>query len=179
MKRLALLVAFIIAFTALCSCSGGADDAQILAALDSLAPKAYELYTIVYADGLPHGEIDKDGYASVSEEAKYQSVDELKTALSEVFTEDYLAVIYNTAFGGVSADEGSIGAKFGEDGDGLYVYPTATEGFAAPREFDLSGASVIKKMRFMAEVLVPHENGDVNVVLVYDDGKWLIDSPLY
>lgn len=178
MRRFALFIV-IISLTALCSCGGGADDAEILSALDTLAPKAHELYTIVYGDALPHGEIEDDGYARVSDGAKYQSIEQIKAALGDVFTAEYCEIIYNTAFGGITVDEGTIGAKFGEDETGFYVNPSVTENFAAPREFDLSEAKIIKKNRFAAIVSIPHEDGDLEVTLTLIDGKWLIDSPMF
>lgn len=178
MRKLALFIV-IISLTALCSCGGGADDAEILSALDELAPKAYELYEIVYGDALPHGEVEEDGYAKVSENAEYQSTAELQAALFEVFTPEYCQIISNTAFGGVSVEEGTVYAKFGEDETGFYVNPSATDNFAKPRQFDTSTATVTRKTHFIAEILIEHEDGDITVTLYNFRGKWLIDSPLF
>lgn len=178
MRKFWVLILVVIMVTALTAC-GGADDAEIMSALDELAPKAYELYTVVYGDALPHGVIEDDGYARVLEGAKYQSVAEIKAALFEVFTPEYCTVIWNTAFGGVDVEEGTVDAKFGEDETGFYVNPSATESFAEPRQFDTSTAKITRKTRFIAEILIEHEDGDITVTLYNFRGEWLIDSPLF
>lgn len=178
MRKFSILILAVIMLAVLSSC-GGADDAEILSALEELAPRAYVLYNVVYGDGLPHGEIDDDGYAKVSKTAEYQSMAELEKALFEVFTPEYCQVICNTAFGGVSVDEGTVYAKFGEDETGFYVNPSVTESFAEPRQFDVSNATITRKTRFIAEVRIEHEDGDITVALAYIDGKWLIDSPIF
>lgn len=177
-KKAALFLAVLTMLIILVSC-GGADDNEILSALGELSPKARELYGIVYGDALAHGEVEDDGYARVSEDAEYQSIDEIKAALSEVFTPEYCEIIYNTAFSGVAVEEGEISSKFGEDETGLYVNPSVTEGFAEPREFDITAAEVVKKNRFAAVVRIPHNDGDIEVTLTFIDGKWLIDSPMF
>ena len=177
-KKAGLVLLVLAVMITFISC-GGTDDSEILNALGELAPRVYEMYGIVYGDAVPHGEIEDDGYAKVTEDFPYRSIAEIKSALSEVFTEAYCNVIYNTAFNGVSTDEGSLNAKFGEDETGLYVAPAATDGFAAAREFDLTDAKVIKKNRFAAVVQIPHADGDVYVTLILDDGVWKIDSPMF
>ncbi len=163
----------------LASCGGAASDDEIIGSLEALAPSAKELYSIIYSDVLPHGEIEKDGYAKISEESQYKSISELKEALSKVFTSDYCKIISNTAFVGVSSDEGAIHAKFIERENGLYVKPEVTEDFGAARDFDFSNAKVIKKNPYMAIVLITHVDGDTEVTMRSVNGVWLIDSPIF
>ncbi len=178
MKRFALTLLLLITLV-ICSCSGGVDDSEIIDAAGELAPKAKALYEIVYCDGLPHGEADDTGYCLVDKDAEYSSISAIKSALAEVFTPEYSDIIGNTAFKGVESDEGYIGAKFMEREGVLYVSLAATEGFAAPREFDINSAVVKEKTIYMAVIALEHEDGDIEVTLQYMDGKWLIDSPIY
>ncbi len=177
MKKLSIILAFIMSFC-LFSCGGGNSE-EILGDFAALAPRATELYRIIYSDGLPHGEIGENGYAAVSEDAEFSSIDEIEAAMEEVFFSDYCNILANTAFLGVYTAEGEIKAKFIEMDGVLYVAPSATEHFSAPREFDISEAKVVKKNKYMATVLVPHPDGDIEVSLQNTESGWKINSPLY
>ena len=99
--------------------------------------------------------------------------------MSEVFSEDYIEILSNTAFGGVSVDEGSIGAKFIERDGILSVDPTVTEGFGEPREFDLDTARIVKQNRFVAIIAVSSGSDELEVTMRLEDGVWKLDSALY
>lgn len=180
-KKVSLIAAALIAVSLMSSCSG-APDSEILGALEGLAPKASELYGVVYGDSLPHGEEDESGMCVVSEDAQYQSRADISAALKDVFTNEYASTIEITAFRGVSADEGEISPKFFEQNGVFYVCPSSTEDFNVPDGVDLTGAKVVKKNRFMAKVNIPlgeGEEDDVEVTLKLVDGVWKIDSPLF
>ncbi|MBQ8551927.1 MAG: hypothetical protein IJ428_03830 [Clostridia bacterium] len=179
MKKLAALFLALIMLVTLAACGGGADDAEILSELSALAPRATELYRIIYGDSLSHGEADEYGYCQVTADAVFSSVDALDVAMREVFYYDYYKILANTAFYGVAADEGEIGAKFIEKDGVMYVNPTVTEHFGEPREFDLTEAKVIKKNPYMAIVRIPHVDGDVEVTLQKTEEGWQINSPLF
>ena len=162
-----------------CACGGGVSDRELLDALAEAAPKASELYGIIYGDALPHGEALDDGYCQVSSSAPYKTITALRTAIGTVFSPEYSKILENTAFSGVSSDKGTISAKFVERGGVLFVNPEVTADFGAPRTFDVSKASVIKKNPYMAIVLLPHADGDLEVTLQNVNGKWMIDSPMF
>ncbi len=178
-KLLCLFLTMILVIAQLAACGGGASDEELLSALSALAPEAKELYSIIYGDALPHGEIGNDDYGQISPDAPYQSISELRAAIGKVFSHDYAKILANTAFNGVSSDEGMISAKFIERGYVLFVNPEVTEDFGEPREFDLSKAKVLKKNPYMAIVLLVHEEGDLEVSMKNVDGVWLIDSPMF
>lgn len=163
----------------LISCGGGADDSEILSELSALAPRATELYRIIYSDALPRSEVSEDGYYRVSDEAPFTSVAELDAAMRRVFYYDYYKILANTAFKGVFAEEGEIVAKFTDRDGRLYVAPSVTAHFGEPREFDLTEAKVIKKNPYMAIVRIPHADGDVEVTLQKTESGWMINSPLF
>ncbi len=180
MKKFAVAAfLLILSLTLLMSCGGGASDQTILSALEELAPKAHTLYGIIYGDTLPHGEALDDGYCQVSASAPMKSISELRASMETVFSPDYVKILSNTAFSGVSSDEGMISAKFTERGGVLFVNPKVTEDFGEPRTFDLSKAKVLKKNPYMAIVLLPHADGDLEVTLRNVGGAWLIDSPIF
>ncbi len=179
MKRFAVFFLLVIMIISLASCGGRADNAEILAELSALAPRATELYRIIYGDALPHGNVSEDGYYRVSDNAAFTSVDELDAAMREVFYYDYYKILANTAFFGVAAAEGEIGAKFVDKDGRLYVAPSVTEHFGEPREFDLTEAKVVKKNPYMAIVRIPHADGDIEVTLQMTENGWMINSPLF
>ncbi len=177
MKKLSIILAFIMSLC-LFSC-GGENSEEVLGDFAAIAPRATNLYRIIYTDGLPHGETGEDGYAAVSEGAEFSSIEEIEEALAEVFYSDYCKILENTAFLGVYTAEGEIKAKFIERDGVLYVAPSVTEHFGEPRDFDISEAEVVKKNRYMATVLVPHPDGDLEVSLQNTENGWKINSPLY
>lgn len=181
MKKLFSVVLSLLLIFSLFSCGAGTqDDAELLSALSSLAPKARELYGIIYGDDLERvSEAESDGYYAVTETAKYKSISELKSAISNVFSEGYSEVLYNTAFNGAVLNEIVIYAKFIEKDGRLYVNPKSTENFGKAREFDLSGARVLKANRFRAIIAVPDGDGVLEVTLQKENGVWKLDSALF
>ncbi len=189
MKRLKYgicVLVFALIASLLLSCGGsGAPDSQLTEALRALEPKARELYGIVYGDTLPHGEEAEGLYYKVSEDALYQSVEELKAAMGEVFTPAYSKVLCNTAFETVSLDDGTtIHSKFMTKEDGLYVNPFATEDFGRMRTFDFESVAVVKKNPYRATLSVKAAGEDgtieeLEVNLQKVNGIWLLDSPLF
>ena len=62
---------------------------------------------------------------------------------------------------------------------GVDVQLAAVLSDGAPRTFDISKATVLKKNPYMAIVLLPHADGDLEVTLQNVNGKWMIDSPMF
>ena len=179
MKKISALLLALAVTAGASSCGSSISDAELTDALRALAPKAVELYEIVYNDALPYTDVAEGSYYLVSSDAPYTSAEALLDAMESVFTPGYTAILCNTAFTGVSTDEGRIGAKFSTKNGALYVNPDATTGFAAPRELDLDGVTVIKKNPFKAIVSVPAGDGTLEVMMQKVEGKWLLDSPIY
>lgn len=179
-KKSALLIVLLYLVT-LASCGVSAEDEQkLLDDFRAAAPRAAILYGYIYGDDLPLSDEESAlGYYIVADDSPIKTMDEFEDALSEVFSEDYIKVISNTAFGGVSVDEGSIGAKFIERDGILSVDPIVTEDFAEPREFDLSTARVVKQNRFIAIVAVKSGSDELEVTMKLEDGVWKLDSALY
>jgi len=177
-KKISFIVALFIGIAVMTSCSGAPDE-DILAALKELSPKAIKMYEIVYGDVLAHGEPDENGMCVVEATSEFKSEKDISDAIDEVFTDEYGRILKNTAFNGVSTDEGGINPKYYEKDGVLYVCPSSTEGMNYTKEIDLKGAKVVKKNRFMAKVLLPLGKGDkddLEVTLKFIDGNWKIDS---
>lgn len=165
----------------LASCgTSEADEQKLLDDFRAAAPRAVTLYDYIYGDGLPlTSEESVSGYYVVADDSPIKTMDAFMSAMSEVFSEDYIEILSNTAFGGVSVDEGSIGAKFIERDGILSVDPTVTEGFGEPREFDLDTARIVKQNRFVAIIAVSTGSDELEVTMRLEDGVWKLDSALY
>lgn len=175
-KFFAILLTFSLILMVSC---GGYDSGELVSAVKEIAPKAEELYSVIYGNSLETSLLEEsNGYYLVTD-SRYQSINSLKAAMKEVFSESYIKVISNTAFNGVSSDEGSIGAKFKEVDGKLYVDPTVTADFGEMREFDLDDIKVIKQNRFKAKVAVKSGDDTLEVTLQKEDGVWKLDSSLY
>lgn len=180
MRKLSfLLILSVVTLALLASCGSGVSDKALLEALNTLAPEAQALYGVIYGDTLPHGDALDDGYCQISSASPYKSISEIRAAIDRVFSPEYAKILANTAFSGVSSDEGAISAKFVERGGVLFVNPEVTADFGAARTFDISGAKVLKKNPYMAIVLLPHSDGDLEVTMQNVNGKWMIDSPMF
>ena len=111
--------------------------------------------------------------------SEIQSINDLKNALGEVYTQSYIKVLENTALNGATSDDVSISAKFIEKDGKLYVNPESTEHFGEPTELDLSTAKVARSSRFKAEVTVERDGETFYILLEKYDGEWLIDSSIW
>lgn len=162
----------------LVSC-GGYDSKELVSAINDLAPKARELYSVIYGNDIGRSALEEsNGYYLVTD-SRYQSIAEIKSAMKEVFSESYIKVISNTAFNGVSSDEGAISAKFKEIGGKLYVNPEVTADFGEPRDFDLDDIKIVKQNRFKAKVALKSGEETLEVTLQKEDGVWKLDSSMY
>ena len=175
----ALAVVIAVSIFALVSC-GAKNDAEILSALSEKYPKALYLAEVIYDDVLPHEAEPSSGkYYAVSDDSEIQSINDLKNALGEVYTQSYIKVLENTALNGATSDDVSISAKFIEKDGKLYVNPESTEHFGEPTELDLSTAKVARSSRFKAEVTVERDGETFYILLEKYEGEWLIDSSIW
>lgn len=175
----ALAVVISVSLFALVSC-GAKNDAEILSALSEKYPKALYLAEVIYDDVLPHEAEPSSGkYYAVSDDSEIQSINDLKNALGEVYTQSYIKVLENTALNGATSDDVSISAKFIEKDGKLYVNPESTKHFGEPTELDLSTAKVARSSRFKAEVTVERDGETFYILLEKYDGEWLIDSSIW
>ncbi len=178
-KIISILLTISLVMTVSVSCGSSYDPSELTAAMEELAPKAAELYSVIYGSSIKTSALEEsNGYYLVTDE-RYQTIAELKTAMKEVFSEGYIKVLSNTAFDGVSTDEGSIEAKFKEIDGKLYVNPEVTADFGEMHEFELDSLKVLKQNRFKAKVEISSGDYSQEVILEKEDGVWKLDSALY
>ena len=113
------------------SCGSRTDVASLAPEVRELIARSEELNEIYFGEGLPKTEdqaiIDEfyGGFAAnvrslkytpVDSGCGYSSIDEIKAATAEVFSEDYCAYLYELAFDGISSDKYGD-EKSDEDGE--------------------------------------------------------------
>ncbi|MBQ4606616.1 MAG: hypothetical protein IJB15_07905 [Clostridia bacterium] len=121
MKKLPiLLLALLLPLTVLLSsCGGSMSEAEVSAVLGELIPASYPLNEIYFGEGLPISDdradveafyaaagMDNDislNYHPVSPECEYTSVEAIKAATLEVFSESYSKYLFTMAFDGLSS----------------------------------------------------------------------------
>ncbi len=207
-KHLIILVCLLLGLT---SC-GGTDEAEVAAALDALIPASLELNEIYFGEGLPIAS-DRESaeafyesmgagseislnYHPVSPDAEYQSIDEIKAATMEVFSDAYAEYLFTMAFEGLSTvfDEGTemqvtknvSYARYLEN-DGLLTVRMniPEEAFPMNRTYDTSDFTVLREKDgyILVEVqsLVDGQPDErVEVKLVKNaEGEFRLDSPTY
>ena len=117
MKKLPILL--ITTLLLLSSCGGKMSEAEVSAVLGELIPASYPLNEIYFGEGLPISDdradveafysavgMDNDislNYHPVSPEAAYTTVEEIRAATLEVFSESYANYLFTMAFDGLSS----------------------------------------------------------------------------
>lgn len=163
-------------------------DSEVLSAYKELYPKAFELYKIMYAEGLPYdGEYDKDTltspyYVEVSDTSPYKTKAELEEAVLSVYSQTYYdSTLKMVLFNGSEADEyGMLGVspRYKETAGKLYV--DITFGQFASNECDLSTAKVKEIKRRSAVITVSYTyNGEAkskNTQMVLTENGWRFDG---
>ena len=183
-KRISLILSLLLILCTFNSCAK-VDKEELLNELPLLIEKGRELLEVVFGEGLETDESGSESYragsAAVSKSARYKSIDELKNALSEVFGEEYTAVLCNTAFNGVSDDDGSIHPRYIESEDGVLFADMDFEMQIEKREPKYDSIKITKSNRYMAEIEITMVYADSReetdtIRVVNEDGRWKRDS---
>ena len=210
MKKYLILLA-VLAAMVLTSC-GGTPETEIAAALAELIPASLELNVVYFGEGLPISS-DREtaeafyesmgagaeislNYHPVSPDAPYQSIDEIKAATLEVFSDAYADYLFTMAFEGLSTvfDEGTemqvtknvSYARYLETGGVMTVRMNIhEEAFPLNRTYDPADFHVIReKDGYILVEVQSYVDGvsdeRIEVKLVRNaDGAFRLDSPTY
>lgn len=118
MKKIFAVILALCTLFVLASCSSGGHSAEEMRTIvEPLIEKSAELNVIYFGEGLPltvdpdeaerfYSSFDTDvqaiSYHPVDKSCGYESIDEIKNATLEVFTEDYADYLFTLAFTGIS-----------------------------------------------------------------------------
>ncbi len=213
-KRIIPALVLLAVMTVLSSCGGVTED-EIRPVVGELIGKSAELNEIYFGKGLPlsdsaekyqalYGTFDVDveqiNYHPVAEDCGYSTIDEIKEATLEVFTEGYSEYLFERAFNGISDVMGEGEAAIHQTaGYAMYLEQdgilTARMDLAdgdildRNRGYDVDRLEIVRQKGDYVLVKVPvvdfNEDGDsaevdeVELKLVSTAAGWRLDTPTY
>ena len=166
----------------------------------SIIEESKELNTIFFGVGLPvyyredelsdrlgvYYDEDLISYNRVSEFSSYKYIDEIKEKARSIYSESYLAALYETAFDGVMTGNASVYLRFYESENTLYQSMLAKDFELNERIYDYSTMKIIRPSNsgYINVVVESYtinqpERVKVNLSFIYERGNWYLDSPTY
>ncbi len=134
---------------------------------------------IYYNDELP-------AYNRVMEISSYLTVDEMKQLSNEIYSTEYMADIYETAFDGVMTGSTSAYLRFLETSNWIYQNRYATDYNLSDRIYDYSTMEIVKpsngeyvNINIESYTLEDRTRKTVLLTFVFERGNWYLDSPTY
>lgn len=203
---LSLCLAMLLLLTSLVtmsSCSPNPPDIELVYdRLVELIEKSHEINVVMFGYGLPVYErgseedellhryygVTEDGREFVSEYSKFDSIDDIKAAAREVYSEDYCNSIFESLFTGYASDEVAdsiLPARYSEDEKWMYqnshveplVTGTRVYDYASMTIVSPSSSKMIKvEIRSYAEDH-PEDWITVDLSFVYENENWYLDGP--
>jgi hypothetical protein len=126
------------------------------------------------------------GYNRVTEQSPYLSVDEMKRACEQIYSEDYRSDLYESAFDGVMTGDSTAYVRFYDDGEWLYQNINATDFKLSERIYDYSTMKIIEpysadyiNVSIESYTLSDSTKRTVYLSFIYENGNWYLDSPTY
>ncbi len=135
-------------------------------------------------------------YDYVLSDAKYQTIDSIKEAAQKVYTPEFLATVYKTAFEGFVSDTGGmIYARYSESNDEFFMksnkfepyftthtaYDFSTMEMTSPSRADYVNVTITANGRHFdyetAQIVT--ESYQKTLKFVLTEGGWRLDSPTY
>lgn len=160
-----------------------------------------EINTLFFGKGLPVYERESlisetlgvyydDQYAAynrVLETSGYVSADDMKRAAERIYSTEYLAAIYETAFDGFMTGNSSAYLRFYETSEWLFQNRTASDFNLTERIYDYSTIEIVKPssgeyLNITIESYTvddPEERETISLGLVFERGNWYLDTPTY
>ena len=166
----------------------------------SLIERSYAVNDVVLGHGLPTWEIGSDyaermrmypsnsyaDYENVAPYAPYTSIGELKQAMEEVYSSDYLSSIYVTLFDGFVGATGVVRAQLAESEGGLRQSVSAEPLLEGRRIYDYSTMRIVSPssadyVTVELESHLEHEADTLTVRLglTLERDGWRLDTPTY
>ena len=189
MKKLITLILVFTAVLTLVSCNKPSDG-EILTEYKALYEKAREVNKMIYGEGLPYdGEYDVSSlaspvYVTVSESCPYKTLEDIKTAVLSVYTEDYYNDVFKRVlFDGHTDDYATLHPRYKEE-DGILKTDIAYKAFDSivNGSVDLEAAKVKKSSSGAAEVVAPYylkgvrQANDKTTMMILTENGWRFDN---
>lgn len=196
-----LIVFALLSTVSMSSCSGRAPELEdVKERFIYLIENSKELNMIYFGSGLPVYE--RDGvlseqkgvyyndalptYNRVMENSRYLTVEEIKARSNEIYSTEYMAELYETAFEGVMTGNSSAYLRFYETSDWIFQNSYATDFKLSDRIYDYSTMQIVKpsngeyvNITVDSYTLEDKTVKTVSLTFVYERGNWYLDSPTY
>lgn len=177
-------------------------DEEIRTAAAELIEASVPINEIYFGEGLPSVEEDSDAadafsseiqtdttllsYLPVTEDAGYSSIDSIKEATEEVYSQSYCEYLFEMAFSGISTEdaEATYARYLETDAGTLAVHKELSVMDARTYDTEEENIEVLRKSGNSAVVEAQsYVDGEadvtVEVQMIYEDGAWRLDSPTY
>ena len=193
-NKIILVLLSVIMLFSLVSCTKAEliPDSEAQQILTELLPKAEEINDIIWGKGLPV-EPGQDGplktvtaaqYRTVSKDAPYQSTDELKKAIAEVYSDAFIENTVNyTCFEGaddaLENTEAQMYPRYKDNDAGVLIVDITNSGFEITTEIDPASAKVISAEGNKQTLEVETNNSKIKLVIVKQENGWRLDTPTY
>jgi hypothetical protein len=198
---LALALVAIMMLSVFTSCSGQAPEIESLRErFVYLIEESKQLNILFFGSGLPVYRRDEPlsnrkmvyfvdetaGYNRIMDNSPYFSIDEMKQACENVYSNDYREDLYESAFDGVMTGESSAYVRFYDNGRWLCQNVNATNFKLSERIYDYSTMQVIEpyaedyiNVSIESYTLADSTRRLVYLSFIYENGNWYLDSPTY
>ena len=204
MKRIiviCLIIITLLSTTSLISCSRRAPELEdVRERFIYLIENSKKVNMIFFGSGLPV--YDREGviatekgiyyndelpaYNRVMEMSSYLTVEEMKQLSNEIYSTEYMAALYETAFEGVMTGSTSAYLRFLETSNWIYQNRYATDYKLSDRIYDYSTMEIVKpsngeyvNITIESYTLEDRTRKTVLLTFVYERGNWYLDSPTY
>ena len=175
---------------------------QVYDRLVELIEASHEINVVMFGAGLPVYPRDteedellhryygfyQDGREFVTGYSKFGSIEEIKAAASEIYSEDYCASVFESLFTGYASDvvAGSIlPARYSEDESRMYQNSKVTPLVTGTRVYDYATMRIVSPSR--GDYLIveidsyaenkPDEWMTIDLSFVFENGNWYLDGP--
>lgn len=163
--------------------------------LDDLIPKAEKINGIIWGKGLPveNGtlpaldSVTTAQYRTVDSACGYGKVEDLRKAVSEVYSERYIETGINyTAFDGATDENGteySISPRYTDNNDGRLCIDITNSGFNLDTKISTDKTEVkscdFDKVTVEVKATVSGMEVPLDITLVKQENGWRLDTPTY
>ena len=190
-KKLSLiLITVILAATTVISCGGGWDEAELLSTFTELYEKSVPINEYIFGKGLPYDnpdsynleELNSPHYVNVSEGSPYKTVAELEAAILEVYSKDYYTVSLKQGLFDGYGEKSKEKPRYTEE-NGVLKIDVTKVGLEITGRFDPTTARVKSTSSSDAVIVANWISGDTvkeyELIMVFENGAWRLDSPTY
>ena len=205
MKIVSCLLAVILLLTAvlpLSSCSTKPPELEdIYDRLVEIIETSHEINVVLFGAGLPvytrgseedellhrYYGVSEDGREFVSMYAKYASIEQIKAAAAEVYSESYRYSLFETLFTGFASDmvaNSILPARYSEDEQWLYQNKNVEPLISDVRVYDYASMKIVTPSR--GDYIIVEINSytesypewtTIDLTFVYENNNWYLDGP--